>query len=77
MTFAELKNKIIEDETEFTIEIYEDVGADQTEIDKVIGDITSEINSYQTPSELIWFFVARGYNESDAANTLFDYLIEK
>jgi hypothetical protein len=77
MTFAELKNKIIEDETEFTIEIYEDVGADQTEIDKVIGDITSEINSYQTPSELVWFFMTRGYNESDAANTLFDYLIEK
>jgi hypothetical protein len=76
MTFAELKNKIIEDETEF-IEIYEDAGADQTEIDKVIGDITSEINSYQTPSELVWFFMNRGYNESEAVNILFDYLIEK
>lgn len=76
MTLQELKKAIIEDETEFIVEMYEDVNAEPSEIEEAVDDIISEVNSYQTVDELIYFYVSRGYSEQDACRNLFHYLVE-
>jgi len=74
MTFKKLKSKIIEDEREFIIEMYEDVKEDPKE---AIHDMVSEIECSQTPSELINYYTSRGFKEAEAYETLLSYLIKK
>ena len=77
MTLQQLKTEIIEDETLFIIEMYEDNKAEPSEINEAINEMVSEINSYQTPEELMGYYMNRGFDESEAYNALFGYLIEK
>ena len=76
MTLQELKEAIIKDETEFIIEMLTDVGSTLAEVNESLNDMTNEINSYQTPEELMCFYLNRGWKEQDAYNTLFAYLVE-
>jgi len=76
MTLQELKNAIIKDETEFIIEMHSEVNSTLGEVNESIRDFTEEINSCQSPEELVAFYLNRGYSESDACNQLFMYLIE-
>ena len=77
MTLQQLKEAIIKDETEFIVEMHEDANSEPQEIEAAIDELTSEINSCQTPDELVCFYLRRGFDESEAANMLFVYLIEK
>ena len=77
MTLQQLKTEIIEDETLFIIEMYEDNNSEPSEIKEAINEMVSEINSYQTPEELIIYYINRGLDESEAYIVLFGYLIEK
>ena len=77
MTLQQLKAKIIEDETEFIVEMYEGSDSEPLVIKEIINEMISEVNSFQTPDELIGYYTRRGFDESEAYNVLFGYLIEE
>jgi hypothetical protein len=77
MTLQQLKEAIIKDETEFIIEMHNDVNSPPNETAEAVNEITGEINSCVSTEGLILFFTSRGYDESEAYNVLLGYLIEK
>lgn len=76
MTFQQLKEAIIHDETEFIVEMYEDNNAEPSEIEETIDELISVVNSCQVPNELVGYYMSRGFDEWEAYNVLLGYLIE-
>jgi hypothetical protein len=76
MTLQELKTAIFKDEEEFIIEMHRDVNSSIGEIKEDIKNLKEDIDSYQTPEELISFYINRGWNERDAYQQILSYLIE-
>lgn len=76
MTLQELKQAIIKDETEFIIDLHTDAGSTLAEVNKVIEDMTSFINSCLSLEELVCFYIDQGYSEREAHSNLLHYLIE-
>ncbi len=77
MTFQQLKEAIIRDETQFIEDLYHDESLSQDEYTERVKELIDEINSCQTPDELMCFYMNEGYSERDAYYNLFNYLIEK
>ena len=76
MTLQELKTAIFKDEEEFIIEMNQDVNSSIGEIKEDIKNLKEDINSCQTPKELIAFYTNRGWDEHDAYQQILSYLIE-
>jgi hypothetical protein len=76
MTLQQLKEAIIQDETQFIIELYEDAKSEPYEIVEVLENMTDEVDSCQTVDELLGFFIDQGYSEREAYSHLFSYLVK-
>ena len=76
MTLQELKEIIIEDQTEFINEMYSNDSTTIGEIKEAMNDMIEDVNSCKTPEDIVGFFVGRGWDENEAYMILFSYLIE-
>jgi hypothetical protein len=76
MTLQQLKYEIIKDETAFIIDLHTDAGSTLAEVNENINEMISEVNSCQTPEELVYMFMEQGYTEEMAYSHLFKYLVE-
>ena len=77
MTLQQLKEKIIHDETQFIIDLFNDESITQEEYTERALEIVSGVNSCQTPDDLICFYMNNGYSEKVAYQTMFYFLITK
>jgi subtilase family serine protease len=76
MTLQQLKYEIIKGETAFIIDLHTDANSTIAEINENINEMISEVNSCQTPEELVYMFMEQGYTEEMAYSHLFKYLVE-
>lgn len=76
MTFQQLKEVIIKDETQFIEDLYHDESLSQDEYTERVKELIDEVNSCQTPNELVHFYMEQGFSERDASQQLYHQLIE-
>ena len=77
MTFQQLKEAIIRDETQLIEDLYHDESLSQDEYTERVKELINEVNSCQTPDELVYFYMEQGFSERDANQQLYYQLIEK
>jgi hypothetical protein len=76
MTLQQLKDAIIKDEAQFIEDLFHDETLLQEEYTERVNEMMDEVNSCQSPDELVYYYMEQGCSEKDANRQLYYYLIK-